>query len=458
MTPGSPPATPSLGGHRRPTCVVVGAGVAGVAAAVAAIDRGWRPVVMERGRLLGGMARSLPTPGLGELDCGQHVVLRCCTAYRALLHRLGTSPYLELRPRLRLLVVDDTGRRAILGEAPLPPPLHLGVSLARLPFLGGRDRLAIVTACLRLRRLENLEPLDDRTFASWLGEAAATPARRAFWDLVCLATTNLPTDQVSAAVGAFVLRRGFLDDRRAAALGTPTVGLSRLLEPLYRLVAGAGGEVRTRVAVDELILDATTVRGVRTVSGEVIPADAVVLAGPPSLLARVAPNVARHPLVAPAQRLGTSPIVNLHLRFDRPVLDAPVVAVWNSPLQWLFSRSRLRSETGPEETVVCSLSAATNFIDQPNQAILDTLLPLFVRAQPRARSARLLRWTVTRERHATAALTPGSLGMRLGPTTPIPNLALAGAWTRTGWPITMESAARSGWAAVEALSGQRWCR
>lgn len=433
-------------------CLVVGGGVAGVAAAIAAADRGLRPILLERGRLLGGMARSFPVAGLGDVDCGQHVVLRCCSAYLGLLRRLGTADRISLQRHLRVTVVDSSGRSSTLAELPVPAPLHLAPSLVRLPFLHRHDLRAIARACWRLRWLDDLSFLDRLSFAEWLEDAWATPSRRAFWDLICTATCNLDSATVSAAVAAFVLREGFLLRRRAAAIGVPRVGLGRLLEPAVALITAAGGEVRLGTAVDAVLVDGDRLVGVRTATGEEIPGGRVVVAGPPRLLARVAPAVASHPRFAAAQDLTTSPIVNVLLHFDRPVLDAPIVAVWDSPLQWLFSRTRLRGEDGPGETVVCSLSAAEGVVDQPTPAILDWLLPALWRAQPRSGRAHLERWLVTRERHATVALTPGSAARRAGPRTPIPGLVVAGAWTATGWPITMESAVRSAKAAVATLA------
>jgi hypothetical protein len=139
------------------------------------------------------------------------------------------------------------------------------------------------------------------------------------------------------------------------------------------------------------------------------------------------------------------------LRFDRRVLDAPLLAVWDSPLQWLFSRSRLCHEEGEGETVVCSLSAADALAGLPGEVVRDRLLPHLHLAQPRSRDAALVGWHVTRERAATTSLRPGTAALRLGPATPVSGLAVAGAWTATGWPVTMESAARSGRAAVEHL-------
>ena len=439
-------------------CVVVGGGVAGVAAALAAADRGWRPLLLERGPVLGGMARSHPDRQLGgELDCGQHVVLACCTEHRALLRRLGTDHLVPLAPRLDVLVVDERGRRARLGESPLAAPLHLGPALVRMPFLGHRDRLAIAGAVLRLRTVRDLDRLDGVDLATWLGAAARGPRRRAFWDLVTIATCNLTTAEVSAAVGAFVLREGFLLRRGAAAIGVPRAGLSRLLEPAAAVLAARGGEVRLGAAADRVLVEDGAVRGVRTAAGEVIPAARVIVAGPPALLARVAPEVAAEPVLAPAQRLDVTPILNLVLRFDRPVLDAPLLAVWDSPLQWLFSRSRLCGEAGDGETVVCSLSAATELADLPGEKVRDRLLPHLQAAQPRSGAASLIGWHVTRERAATASLRPGTAALRLGPATPVTGLALAGSWTATGWPVTMEGAARSGRAAVEHLvATQRW--
>lgn len=426
--------------------------MAGVAAALAAADRGWRPLLLERGPVLGGMARSHPDRRLGgDLDCGQHVVLACCTEHRALLRRLGTEQLVPLAPRLDVLVVDEHGRRARLGESALPAPLHLGPALLRSPFLGHADRLAIGGAVLRLRTLRDLRRLDAVDLATWLGPAARGPRRRAFWDLVTVATCNLPTAEVSAAVGAFVLREGFLLRRGAAAIGVPAVGLSRLLEPAAAVLARDGGEVRLGAAADRVLVEDGEVRGVRTADGEVIAAARVVVAGPPSLLARVAPELAAGPALGPAQRLGVTPILNLVLRFDRRVLDAPLLAVWDSPLQWLFSRSRMCDEEGDGETVVCSLSNAAELAELPGEVVRDRLLPHLHAAQPRSRDASLAGWHVTRERAATASLRAGTAALRLGPATPVTGLALAGSWTATGWPVTMESAARSGRAAVEHL-------
>jgi squalene-associated FAD-dependent desaturase len=441
-----------MSGSNSYDCIVVGGGVAGVAAAMAATGRGWRTLLLERGRVLGGMARSFPDQQLGgEMDCGQHVLMACCTEYRRLLQRLGTAHLAPLQPRLDVVVVDEHGRRARLREVRMPRPLHLLPSLARMPWLSTADRAAIGVAVTRLGALRDPAALDGQTFVEWLGIGARGATRRALWDLVCVATCNLGADELSAAVGAFVMREGFLRNG-AAAVGVPAAGLSRLLEPAGALLGARGGGLRLGCAVDALLVDAGgVVNGVRIASGEELRAPRVVVAGPPSLLSRVAPDVATHPSLAAYQRITTSPILNLHLRFDRQVLDAPYLAVWDSPLQWLFSRSRLHCEPGPEETVVCSLSAATALADLPAEEVRDRLLPHLHRAQPRTRDARLLGWRVTRERDATAALRPGTGSLRPGPDTPLDGLAIAGAWTDTGWPITMESAARSGRAAVEHL-------
>jgi squalene-associated FAD-dependent desaturase len=441
-----------MNGSNSYDCIVVGGGVAGVAAAVAATDRGWRTALVERGRVLGGMARSFPDDRLGgEMDCGQHVLMACCTEYLGLLRRLGTAHLAPLQPRLDALVVDEQGRRAQLREVAMPSPLHLLPALARLPWLSTADRAAMAVAVTRLRALRNLDALDAQTFAEWLGAAARGPARLAMWDLVCVATCNLGVDEVSAAVGAFVMREGFLRSG-AAAVGVPAAGLSRLFEPAASLLAGRGGALHLGTAADALLLDDSGAHGVCTSTGDELRAPRVVVAGPPALLARVAPDTAAHRSLSGYQQLTTSPILNLHLRFDRPVLDAPFLAVWDSPLQWLFSRSRLHGEPGPEETVVCSLSAATDLAELPAEEVRDRLLPHLHRAQPRTREAQLVGWRVTREREATAALRPGTASLRPGPRTPVAGLAIAGAWTDTGWPITMESAARSGRRAIEHLA------
>jgi hydroxysqualene dehydroxylase len=435
-------------------CIVVGGGVAGVTAAVAATDRGWRTLLLERGRVLGGMARSFADDRLGgEMDCGQHVLMACCTHYRALLRRLGTEHLAPLQPRLDVLVVDEGGRRARLREVRLPSPLHLLPSLATFPWLTAADRAAVGVAAARLSALRDLDAIDGVAFTDWLGAAARGSRRRALWDLLTVATCNLPASELSAAIGAFVVREGFLRSG-AAAVGVPAAGLSRLLGPAQAVVVAGGGAVRLGEAVDAMLVGDGRAAGVRTVSGEEIRATRVVVAGPPSLLARVAPEIAASPGLAAFQRLTTSPILNLQLRFDRPVLDATYLAVWDSPLQWLFSRTRLHGEPASDggETVICSLSAATDLAGLPADEVRDCLLPHLHAAQPASRRAELVGWRVTREREATAALRPGTAALRPGPRTPVAGLAIAGAWTATGWPITMESAARSGAAAIAELA------
>jgi hydroxysqualene dehydroxylase len=436
-------------------CIVVGGGVAGVCAAVAATDRGWRTVIFERGRVLGGMARSFADERLGgEMDCGQHVLMACCTEYRALLRRLGTERLAPLQRRLDVMVVDESGRRARLREVRMPSPLHLMPSVATFPWLTTADRAAVGVAVSRLAMLRDLNAIDGESFTDWLGAAARGGKRQALWDLLTVATCNLPASQLSAAVGAFVVREGFLRGG-AAAVGVPKAGLSRLLEPARDVLAARGGRLVLGEAVDAVLVEHGRAVGVRTAEGTEVRAPRVVVAGPPALLARVAPQAASAPALARFQQLTASPILNLQLRFDRPVLDATYLAVWDSPLQWLFSRSRLHGEPGPEETVVCSLSAATELADLPAEEVRDRLLPHLHRAQPRSRTAELLAFRVTREREATAALRPGTAALRPGPGTPVAGLAIAGAWTATGWPITMESATRSGAAAIAELASQR---
>lgn len=442
------PAGQGLGGRDR--VVVVGGGLAGISAALAAADAGAEVTLLEGRPRLGGATFSFRRDGL-DMDNGQHVFLRCCTAYRSLLDRLGVSDLVELQPRLSVPVLAPGGRIGWLRRGRLPAPLHLAGTLARYPYLSWPERLGAARAALALRRLDPTDQrLDRQSFAEWLaahgqGEAATA----SLWELVGLPTLNARAAQASLQLATMVFRTGLLEHRDAADIGYSRVPLGRLHgESAARALAAAGAGVRLRCHVRAV---EPGERGLTVVadSGRV-EADAVVLAVPhesaPALLpAGALPDGARLEL------LGTSPIVNLHVVYDRVVTNLPLAAGLGTPVQWVFDRTAGAGlERERLQYLAVSLSAAAEEVELPSGTLRDRYLPALAELFPAARGAVVTKFVVTRERTATFLPAPGTSSLRPATGTAVPGLFLAGSWTSTGWPATMESAVRSGLAAARA--------
>ncbi|MFI2374678.1 hydroxysqualene dehydroxylase HpnE [Streptomyces sp. NPDC018964] len=433
--------------------VVVGGGLAGVTAALALADAGVGVTLLEGRPRLGGLAFSFQRGDL-TVDNGQHVYLRCCTAYRWFLDRIGGAALAPLQDRLDVPVLDVTrpeGRRlGRLRRDALPVPLHLGRSLATYPHLSLADRARVGRAALALKGLDLADPaLDTQDFGSWLAaHGQSARAVEALWDLVGVATLNAVAGDTSLSLAAMVFKTGLLSDPAAADIGWARVPLGELHDRLARKAldsAGVRTEVRTRVT-------SVSVKGNGgwsvQVPGETVHADAVVLAVPQREAHDLLPEGA---LDAPERllALGTAPILNVHVVYDRKVLGRPFFAALGTPVQWVFDRTDA-SGLKRGQYLALSQSVARDDIDEPVAALRERYLPELERLLPRTRGARVEDFFVTRERTATFAPAPGVGRLRPGARTKAPGLYLAGAWTATGWPATMESAVRSGVGAADA--------
>ncbi|MFE3167596.1 hydroxysqualene dehydroxylase HpnE [Streptomyces sp. NPDC059224] len=436
------------------TAVVIGGGLAGVTTALALADAGVRVTLLEGRPRLGGLAFSFRRGDL-TVDNGQHVYLRCCTAYRWFLDRIEGAALAPLQDRLDVPVLDlakPEGRRlGRLRRDPLPVPLHLGRSLASYPHLSLAERAAVGRAALALRALDLRDPaLDAQDFGSWLAaRGQSARAIEALWDLVGVATLNAVAQDSSLALAAMVFKTGLLSDPGAADIGWAHVPLGELHDRLARKAldsAGVRTEVRTRVTSVS-----TNENGTWSVQvpGETHTADAVVLAVAQREAYDLLPEGA---LDAPENLLeiGTAPILNVHVVYDRTVLTKPFFAALGTPVQWVFDRTHA-SGLREGQYLALSQSAAQDEIDAPVAVLRERYLPELARLLPGARGAEVLDFFVTRERTATFAPTPGVGRLRPGARTKSPGLYLAGAWTATGWPATMESAVRSGVNAADAV-------
>jgi squalene-associated FAD-dependent desaturase len=461
--------------------VVIGGGLAGITAAVALANAKHEVTLLEAKPRLGGATMSFNRDGL-VIDTGQHVFLRCCTAYRGLLDRLGVAAHAPLQPRFDVTVVAP-GKRAALKRRRVPAPLHMLPALLGYPFLNTTQRLRLARAALAFRRLSETDPkTDELRLGDWLeahGQDERT--RRVLWDLFSVSSLNVPGDDASLALAAVVVKTGLLGEADAADIGVPALPLGDLHGTAAARVLGKLGatvRLQTKVAGVEPTGDSAVLPGgfggvvppgkqtgfrvtlVRSdeeggEAGEELLADAVVLAVPHEQAAKLMPAGA-----LPAQTvdgwagLGAAPIVNVHVIYDRKVMDVPFAAGVDSPVQWVFDRTRIsgmhaRGDDG--QYLAISLSAADEYANQPVAALRDKFVPALADLFPAARDATVTEFFVTREKRATFRQVPGTAKLRPKARTGLPGLVLAGSWTDTGWPDTMEGAVRSGLNAVIAL-------
>ncbi|XIE80937.1 hydroxysqualene dehydroxylase HpnE [Streptomyces sp. SBR177] len=441
-------------GGRRARAVVVGGGLAGVTSALQLAEAGLHVTLLEGRPRLGGLAFSFRR---GELtvDNGQHVYLRCCTGYRWFLERVGGAHLAPVQRRLDVPVLD-VGRAAgprlgRLRRTNLPVPLHLAASLATYPHLSPVERAQVARAALALKKLDPADPaLDGIDFGTWLGRhGQSARSVEALWDLVGVATLNAVAPDASMGLAAKVFKTGLLSENGAADIGWAHVPLGELHDTLARKALDALG-VRTELrARAERITRTDDGHWTVDLPGERLEADVVVLAVAQREAHALLPEGA---LDDPDRLLdiGTAPILNVHVVYDRKVLRRPFFTALGSPVQWVFDRTESSGLTGPGQYLAISQSAAQDEIDEPVAVLRERYLPELERLLPAARGAGVRDFFVTRERTATFAPTPGVGRLRPGARTRAPGLYLAGAWTATGWPATMEGAVRSGFSAAGA--------
>jgi squalene-associated FAD-dependent desaturase len=435
---------------------VIGGGLSGITAALDCADAGCEVTLVEAQAHLGGLTRSVSRNGTW-FDNGQHVFLRCCDAYLGLLDRLGVADKVALQKRLDLPVLRPHARPATIRRDRLPAPLHLARSVARYSHLSIKDRARIAPAAMALRHLDPNSPGTDRqTFADWLSaHGQSDDAITYFWDLICLPTVNLHASEASLAAAAFVFQVGVFGGGGAADIGWARV-------PLQALHGDAAEASLTEREVR--ILTGCRVDAVHEARGQFevqatsasFDADVVIVALPSQTAGDVLGEMA--PVQAWATRLGRSPIVSVSVVFDRQVTDLSCAAVVDSEAQFIFDRTEL-THIPRAQYLAVTMSAADHLLSRRRAALVADVVASLELVLPGVRRARVIDAFVSREPTATFRAGPGTTALRPSSRTGTPGLALAGAWTATGWPATMEGAVRSGHTAadeaLEHLRGRR---
>jgi squalene-associated FAD-dependent desaturase len=417
---------------------VVGGGLAGLAAALDLVDAGHDVTLLEARPTLGGAVQTLPAregDPSPPPDNGQHIALGCCTEYLRFLERVGSRGGVRRVP-LELTALDEHGR---------PSSIRAGaLGLFRYGHVSLRERLAVARAARRLARLDPNEH-EDETFAAVLRRLGQSQtAIDLFWDVFVRPALNIRSEEASAALGIFTVQTALFGERGASDLVLPVAPLGQIHGDAAGIVLEAkGAEVRLRARVVEVDGDAAVVA-----DGERVEADFFVVALPPEEGAEV--------LEERAPPLEDSPIVSVHLLFDRPILRPPLAALLGSDAHWVFDRGRLTGqEPGRGQYLTVVASGVPELVDVRGRALVDLMVrELAGRLAP----AELLWSRVSREPAATFAGRPGTARHRLGPETSRANVVRAGAWTSTGWPATMESAIRSGRAAAGFVQSAELCR
>ena len=447
--------------HDVRTVAVLGGGLAGLSAARTLLERGFRVSLVEKRPFLGGRAFSFHSSEVDmEVDNGQHVFMGCCTYYIDFIKALGAYENAFLQDSLRAEVVRD-GARGALESAPLLGPFHLLPSFVRYPHMGVADKLRAAYGLLRARltdRRKHAAALDAQSAIDWLKRHHQSDrAIDNFWNLIVLPTLNDDVRSVNADMLLMVAQEGLLKRPRDAAIGYARVGLSSLAGvPGMRFIEDRGGKVMLGRTVRELDIDSDGVSGVQLSDGSTLKADAYVSALPFRELLQCLPSEqARQPFFDAVAGLTSSPIVGLHLWYDRTVMEEDFVAALDSPIQWVFNRSLIQGEDGRQgQYITVSLSGAWDFIDRPKDELRKLFTEEMRRFFPLARDAVVKKSLVIKQPEATFRCVPGVASHRPSQVTPIPNLFLAGEWTDTDWPSTMEGAVRSGVYAAEALASR----
>ena len=443
--------------------IVIGGGLAGLAAGVALAESGWRVRLFEQRPFLGGRATSYVLPDGEHVDNCQHVTLGCCTNLEDFYRRIGAAGKIKFFDRL--LFLDPQGRRGKMQAGFLPAPFHLTGSFAAFAPLSLLDKLSIARAMLDILQTQgnpaDLQEKGGISMLEWLRRRGQTKrAIERFWRVVLVSALDEELDRTDARFGVDVFWKVFLSNSTGYRMGVPAVPLANLYDGCKSEIERRGGEVVLRAPVRGLKMESGELAGIRLDEGREETADAYVFAVPHAVLAELLPQSMKQsdPALSNLEKIKVAPITGVHFWFDRPVMKEPFVTLLDTTTQWIFNKTALYGDSNGQANTALTgqylqlvISASYDLLQKPRQEIIDLCLEEVRKALPAARNAELVKATVIKEAAATFSPEPGVDRWRPRQQTSIPRLFLAGDWTDTGWPATMEGAVRSGYLAAEAL-------
>jgi zeta-carotene desaturase len=441
-----------------PTVAIAGGGLAGLAAACALSDAGFRVTLFEKRPFLGGRASSYEHPGTGEVvDNCQHVLFRICTNLVKFYEHIGVADQIRWFDQMNF--IQPGGRVSVMKSSPLPAPLHTAPSFLRFPFLSAADKLAISRALVPLTLTVQRD--NGQSFQQWLdahGQTKNAVAR--FWHPILISALSEELDRISVSAAAQVVRES-MKTPAARHMGVPTLPLTDLYNAAGDYVRSHGGTLHFRCPVEGFTADASQVRvSMRGKEGAEQTFDYLVLALPFDALESLLPAETQSAAIREKiAHFENSPITGIHLWFDRQISDLDHAVLLDRTIQWMFHKSRLQpmrtqgeNGSGSGSYVELVVSSSKTLIDKSRAEIVDLALSEVREFFPAARDANLIKSTVIKEVNATYSPRPGIDAHRPTPVTAWPRVFLAGDWTATGWPATMEGAVRSGYLAAEALA------
>jgi len=439
----------------QPSVAIAGGGLAGLAAACALADSGLRVTLFERRPYLGGRASSYEHPGTGEVvDNCQHVLFRVCTNLVEFYRRIGVEDKIRWYDEMTFL--EPGGRATIMRASPLPAPLHTAPSFLRFPFLTARDKFVISRAIAALTLTS--QPDTGRSFLEWCQRHAQTGnAIQRFWKPILVSALSEDLDLISISYAAQVVRES-MKSKEARHMGVPSIPLTDLYNRAGDYIRARAGEIRFRNSLETFSPEPSRVRVRATDREETF--DYLVLALPFDGLERVLPaGREAAPLRDQLAHFEPSPITGIHLWFDLQISDLDHAVLLDRTIQWMFHKSRLLAARGEAAKGQSSgsyielvVSASKSLIDKSRAEIVELAVNEVREFFPAACAANLVKSTVIKEVHATYSPRPGIDAYRPPQATAWPRVFVAGDWTATGWPATMEGAVRSGYLAAEALT------
>lgn len=442
---------PTIEQNAAKTVAVIGGGVAGMSAACALAQAGFRVQLIERRGYLGGRASSYLHPGVNEvIDNCQHALIGAYTNLIGFYRRIGVANKIHWSPEITM--IEPGGRRSVLGPSPLPAPFHGLPRLLSARAFSLADKISLARAFTAIMLGGGNDP--NESLADWLRRHGQSKgAMERFWRLVIASALNSDLDQIGVNYASMVIRGLFMDSAAAGAMGASTVPLSELYGGVPALLRQRGGSLLLNANLESAAWEETARQWSLDTSAAPVAADYLIFALPFEAMQKLLPNLPAAPgadaLARQLERHTHWPICSVHLWFDRPITELESAVLLDREIHWLYNQSLLQKRPGNYIELV--ISASRSFAARDRKAAIELAMRELAEFFPAMREAKLVKAALVKEVRATFGVPPGIDVFRPDATSPWPNVFLAGDWIQTGWPSTMESAARSGHLAAEAV-------